>query len=41
MATDHWFDITAARRDLGYKPRVTVAQGSTKLIAHYKAGNPC
>ncbi|MFZ5496418.1 MAG: NAD-dependent epimerase/dehydratase family protein [Verrucomicrobiota bacterium] len=39
MATDHWFDITAARRDLGYHPLVTVAQGTAELIAHYKAGN--
>lgn len=39
MATDHWFDITAARRDLGYHPLVTVAQGTAELITHYKAGN--
>lgn len=39
LATDHWFDISAARRDLGYRPRVTVAQGTAELIAHYRAGN--
>ncbi|MBI2496911.1 MAG: NAD-dependent epimerase/dehydratase family protein [Opitutae bacterium] len=39
MATDHWFDITAARRDLGYNPRVTVAQGTAELIAHYRSMN--
>jgi nucleoside-diphosphate-sugar epimerase len=39
MATDHWFDITAARRDLGYHPLMTVAEGVTDLVAHYKAGN--
>ena len=39
MATDHWFDISAARRDLGYHPLVTVAQGTAELIAHYQAGN--
>ena len=39
MATDHWFDISAARRDLGYHPLVTVAQGTDELIAHYKTGN--
>ena len=39
MATDHWFDLTAARRDLGYVPQVTVAAGTAELIAHYKAGN--
>lgn len=39
MATDHWFKIDVARRDLGYHPLVTVAQGTKELIAHYKAGN--
>ncbi len=39
LATDHWFDITAARHDLGYDPRISIAQGTTELIAHYKAGN--
>lgn len=34
MATDHWFDISAARRDLGYSPRVTVAAGTAELLAH-------
>ncbi len=36
MATDHWFDITAARRDLGYSPRVTMAAGTAELIEHLK-----
>ena len=36
MATDHWFDITAARRDLGYTPRVTMAAGTAELIEHLK-----
>ncbi len=39
MATDHWFDISAARRDLGYAPRVSVAAGTAELIEHYQAGN--
>jgi nucleoside-diphosphate-sugar epimerase len=39
MATDHWFDISAARRDLAYHPLVTMADGTAELIAHYKAGN--
>ena len=38
MATDHWFDITAARRDLAYHPLMTVAEGVKDLVAHYKAG---
>jgi nucleoside-diphosphate-sugar epimerase len=33
MATDHWFDISAARQDLNYQPRVSMAAGTTELIA--------
>jgi nucleoside-diphosphate-sugar epimerase len=39
MATDHWFKIDAAHRDLGYHPLVSVAQGTKELIEHYKARN--
>lgn len=39
LATDHWFKIDAARRELGYTPRVTMAAGTAELIAHYRAGN--
>lgn len=38
MATDHWFDLTAARRDLGYAPRVTMAAGTAELIGHLRTG---
>jgi nucleoside-diphosphate-sugar epimerase len=31
LATAHWFNIEAARRDLGYEPRVTVEQGLRRL----------
>lgn len=27
LATAHWFDTTAAQRDFGYTPRLTIAQG--------------
>lgn len=30
LAKDHWFDITAARRDLGYVPRVSMAAGTDR-----------
>jgi nucleoside-diphosphate-sugar epimerase len=33
QATNHWFDLTAARRDLGYRPTVTPAQGFDRLAA--------
>jgi 2-alkyl-3-oxoalkanoate reductase len=37
MATDHWFDISAARRELGYEPRITMAAGTAELIELYRA----
>jgi 2-alkyl-3-oxoalkanoate reductase len=36
LAKDHWFDITAARRDLGYTPRVSMAEGTAELIRALK-----
>lgn len=37
LAKDHWFRIDAARRDLGYEPRVSMAAGTTELVAHLRA----
>jgi nucleoside-diphosphate-sugar epimerase len=31
LSTAHWFDLTAARRDLGYAPKVSVAVGLQRL----------
>ena len=31
MSTAHWFDISAARRDLGYAPRISMAEGLAQL----------
>jgi nucleoside-diphosphate-sugar epimerase len=31
MATAHWFDISAARRDLGYKPEISIDEGLRRL----------
>ena len=39
LAKDHWFNLTAARRDLGYTPRVTMAAGTTELVASLRAKN--
>lgn len=31
LATAHWFDLTAAERDLGYEARISTAEGLTRL----------
>jgi len=31
LATSHWFDISAARRDFGYEPQVSTAEGMQRL----------
>lgn len=31
LSTSHWFNISAARRDLGYNPTITVAEGLKHL----------
>lgn len=36
LAKDHWFSIDAARRDLGYTPRISMAEGTAALIASLK-----
>jgi nucleoside-diphosphate-sugar epimerase len=33
LATSHFFDISAARRDFGYEPRVSTAEGMNRLGA--------
>jgi len=39
LATSHWFDISAARRDLGYDPEVVpMAEATQRLYAHYREG---
>ncbi len=36
LARDHWFDLGAARRELGYVPGVSMAQGTAELVADLK-----
>ncbi|MBA4063843.1 MAG: 3-beta hydroxysteroid dehydrogenase [Isosphaera sp.] len=38
LSTSHWYDISAARRDLGYEPKVTVAEGLRRLGERLRAG---
>ena len=33
LSTAHWFDISAARRDLGYEPAVSLDEGMERLAA--------
>ena len=35
LATAHWFDISAARRDLGYRPRISIDEGLRRLQAWF------
>ena len=39
LSTAHWFDITAAQRDFGYRPRISIAEGLERLRA-FSAGGP-
>jgi 2-alkyl-3-oxoalkanoate reductase len=36
LSTTHWFRIDAARRDLGYEPRVSIAEGLSRLAEWLK-----
>lgn len=38
MSTSHWYDISAARRDLGYEPQVTIEEGLKRLAEQLQAG---
>jgi len=33
LATSHYFDISRARQDLGYRPKITTAEGMQRLAA--------
>lgn len=35
LSTSHWFDLTAAKRDLSYKPAISIDEGMRRLKASY------
>lgn len=37
LSTAHWFDLGAAKRDLGYEPRVTIEEGLERLAEWLRA----
>lgn len=37
LATAHWYDISAAERDLGYRPRVSLDEGFGRLATWFAA----
>lgn len=39
LATSHWFDITAAKRDLGYQPKVSTEEGLKRLAQWLRETN--
>jgi len=40
LSTAHWFDICAARRDLGYAPEVSIAEGLARLATRLSETGP-
>jgi nucleoside-diphosphate-sugar epimerase len=40
LAKDHWFSIAAARRDLGYSPRISMAEGTAELVRRLREASP-
>jgi nucleoside-diphosphate-sugar epimerase len=41
LATAHWYDISAARRDLGFEPKVSIDEGIERLRAWFTAQRDC
>jgi nucleoside-diphosphate-sugar epimerase len=35
LSTAHWYDISAAKRDLGYTARVSIAEGLKRLAKQF------
>jgi nucleoside-diphosphate-sugar epimerase len=39
LTTAHWFDISAARLDLGYEPKVSLDEGLRRLAVSFRSGS--
>ncbi len=39
LSTTHTYNISAARRDLGYEPKISMAQGLENLLAHLEVSS--
>lgn len=37
MCTHHYFSVAKARRELGYEPKITIADGIRRTVAHLRA----
>ncbi|KFN50612.1 2-alkyl-3-oxoalkanoate reductase [Arenimonas composti] len=40
LSTPHWYDISAAQRDFGYAPKVSMDEGLQRLAAWWRHRNP-
>jgi nucleoside-diphosphate-sugar epimerase len=40
LSSSHWFDLSAARRDLGYEPRVSLGEGLRRLGESLHGASP-
>lgn len=40
LSTEHWYDISAIKRDLGYAPKVSSAEGFERLRTWFEQGMP-
>ena len=41
LARDHYFDISAARRDLGYNPAISIEEGLKRYAPHLQTAAAC
>jgi nucleoside-diphosphate-sugar epimerase len=39
LGRSHWYDISAAKRDFGYRPAITTAEGMQRLGAWLRQGS--